>query len=176
MKFEVLMIVPPWNLFRTYSRSYFHLTDRIPGKMFRATAAFGFLEECLRTMSKPDHVVLVWVRDRYLEDCKYYFNSLGYRYDRLFIWTGPRKSKGSKRSCEYLLQFQKGAGIIARMPAPEPSSIVFSGSAGKRKGKPDQAYAIVETRYPACAKIQLFGNLRRPGCHHLSFTASSLSI
>lgn len=168
MNFQLLMIDPPWKFYRSYQRAYLHLSDRVPRKMMKATAAFGFLEDSLRSITAPNHVVQVWVKDRYLEDCKSYLDRLGYRYDRLYIWARSRKADGRKRSSVYLLQFHKGAGIPAAKHFPDPLSFIFNGNPKDTNTKPSRAYTIAETLFPGCSRIQLFGRLRRKGWHHLT--------
>jgi N6-adenosine-specific RNA methylase IME4 len=164
MKYELFMICPPWKQFRAYKRSNKILTDSIPPKMWRALRAFNFMECCLAELALQEHVVFVWVTEKFTEECREYMTRLGYQYDTFLLWKRPKWKRGSLSEVfEYLLVFQKDGYKVPVRNFPDPLSSPFTGKVKCRCQKPEDAYAQLEALYPTRAKMQIFGTCSRRG-------------
>jgi N6-adenosine-specific RNA methylase IME4 len=164
MKYELFMLCPPWKKYRLYKRSKLILTDSISSEMWRAIRAFDFLKSCLAELACNEHIVFVWVTDKFTEDCREYMGSLGYTFDRCLFWKRPKWKRGSMSEVfEYLMVFQKDGYKAPLRKYPDTLESPFSGKVRTRTEKPDDAYSLIEELYHARAKVQLFGSCRRPG-------------
>jgi N6-adenosine-specific RNA methylase IME4 len=170
MKCEVIMICPPWKQYRIYRRSHRILTDNIFPKMLKAMLAFQFLGECLEYLVSPDHVVFIWVTEKFTEECKDYMKRLGYQYHQYLIWHRPKWKRGaSKEVFEYLMVYYKGTLPLRQITFPDPLKSPFTARVKNRKRKPADAYNLIESLFPNRSKLQIFGYTRRPGwnvIHH----------
>jgi N6-adenosine-specific RNA methylase IME4 len=164
MNYELFMICPPWKQYRMYKRSNKILTDSIPPKMWRAIRAFNFIECCLTDLASKHHIVLVWVTEKFTEDCREYMNRLGYQYDTYLIWKRAKWKRGTtEEAFEYLFVFQKDGYWQPKKNFPEPLASLFTGKVKHRNQKPEDAYAMLEALYATRAKVQIFGNCMRRG-------------
>lgn len=128
MKYELFMICPPWKQYRDYKRSNKILTDSIPPKMWRALRAFNFIETCLAELAFQEHVIMVWVTDKFTEECREYMGRLGYQYDTCLIWKRAKWKRGSTNEVfEYLMVFSKGRLQGARNCFSRPITITVYG-------------------------------------------------
>jgi N6-adenosine-specific RNA methylase IME4 len=170
MKFKVFMIDPPWRQFHIYERSQLHLGDNIPPKMINAMRSFGFLEDCLKQLSSSDHIVFIWVTEKYTQRCREYIKHLGYQYHKYLIWVRPKWKRGTtKEVFEYLMIYYKGALLPQAGAFPDPLKSAFTGRVKNRQTKPPDAYAMIEGLYPNSSKIQIFGKAQRPGWHSFHY-------
>ncbi|WP_158642797.1 MT-A70 family methyltransferase [Mucilaginibacter ginsenosidivorax] len=164
MKHEVIMICPPWKQYRIYRRSHKILTGTISPKMVKAMVAFQFLGDCLEYLTSPDHIVFIWVTEKFADDCRDYMKHLGYQYHQYLAWQRPKWKRGtSKEVLEYLMVYYKGALFSSAMTFPDPLKSPFTGRVKNRKYKPADAYALIESIFPNRSKLQVFGSTRRPG-------------
>lgn len=164
MKYELYLICPPWKQYRAYKRSNKIMTDSIPPSMWRALRAFNFIETCLAELAFQEHVVMVWVTEKFTEECREYMGRLGYQYDTYLIWKRPKWKRGSTTEVfEYLMMFQKDGYKVPAIDFPDPLESPFSGKVKFKGQKPDDAYVLIEALYPTRAKVQIFGNCQRPG-------------
>jgi N6-adenosine-specific RNA methylase IME4 len=164
MKYELFMICPPWKQYRAYKKSNKILTDSIPPKIWRAIRAFNFIECCLTDVASKHHIVLVWVTEKFTEDCCEYMNRLDYQYDTYLIWKRAKwKRSNTGEVFEYLFVFQKDGYWPPKSAFPEPLASPFTGKVKHRNQKPEDAYAMIEELYPTRAKVQIFGNCMRRG-------------
>lgn len=164
MKHEVIMICPPWKQYRIYRRSHKILTDNISSKMMKAMLTFQFLGDCLEHLTSPDHIVFIWVTEKFTEECKDYMKCLGYQYHQYLLWHRPKWKRGaSKEVLEYLMIYYKGALFSPAITFPDPLKSPFIGRVKDRGHKPADAYEMVETLFPIRAKLQVFGSTRCPG-------------
>ncbi len=164
MKHEVFMICPPWKQYRIYKRSPMFLIDNIPPKLLKALVAFRFMENCLNQLSSPDHVVFIWVTEKYTEECKDYMKHLGYEYHKYLIWHRPKWKRGSsKKVLEYLMVYYKGKMHAPVLPFPDSLETPFTGRVKDRERKPADAYAMIEAMFPIRPKLQIYGFTHRTG-------------
>lgn len=155
------MINPKWSQYKDYKMAKMNLSESIPQEEIRAMRAFHFLEECLRDLSYPNHILFVWVTEYYVQDCCSYMNRLGYRYYARFIWTN--KPANVQPAREYLLMYYKGNFLPFTINFSGPLKLTFTGSVKTQKCKPAAAYSMIDAFYPYWSKLQLFGWTRRPG-------------
>jgi len=164
MKYELFLICPPWKQYRAYKRSNKILTDSIPPRMWRAIRAFNFLETCLSDLAFLEHVVLVWVTEKFTEECREYMSRLGYQYDTYLIWKRAKWKRGSTQEVfEYLFVFQKDGYKVPAIDFPDSLKSPFTCKVKFRWQKPEDAYVLIEALYPTRAKVQIFENCLRPG-------------
>ncbi|PAW95440.1 hypothetical protein CKK33_18815 [Mucilaginibacter sp. MD40] len=164
MKYELFMICPPWRQYRTYKRYQQVLTDSIPARMWRALRAFNFMESCLAELASKEHVIVVWVTDKFTEECREYLAGLGYQYDTFLLWKRAKWKRGDTKAVfEYLMVFQKDGYKVPATDFPAPLKAPFLGKVKFRGQKPDDAYAMIEALYPTRSKVQIFGTCHRPG-------------
>jgi N6-adenosine-specific RNA methylase IME4 len=164
MNYELFVLCPPWKQYRTYKRSKKILTDSIPPTMWRSIRTFNFIERCLADLSLQQHVVFVWVTEKFTEDCREYMSSLGYKYDRYLVWKRPKWKRGTNREVfEYLFVFQKNGYWPPQKDFPDPLASPFTGKVKHRSFKPDDAYAMIEALYPTRSRVQVFGICLRRG-------------
>ena len=164
MKYELIMVCPPWKQYRAYKRSNKIMIDSIPSTMWRAIRAFDFIESCLANLASQEHIVFVWVTEKFTEDCREYMGRLGYKYDRYLVWKRPKWKRGSNQEVfEYLFLFQKDGYWPPQGDFPEALASPFTGKVKHRSQKPDDAYALIEALFPTRAKVQVFGTCRRRG-------------
>jgi len=168
MRTEVFMVCPPWDHYRAYKRSAIWLMDNIPRKMMNAKEAFAFIADCLFKMSAPEHVVFIWVPNKFTEECRDYMKRLDYQYHQYYVWIRPKWKLGTtKQVAEYLMVFYKGKQP-PKIEFAETFAQPFTGKVKSRDQKPDDAYAMIEARFPYGDKLQVYGFTRRPGwdvCH-----------
>lgn len=164
MQYELFLICPPWKQYRAYRKSHKILTESIPPKMWRALRAFNFMETCLSELASKHHVVLVWVTEKFTEECREYMSRLGYRYDTYLIWKRAKWRRGSAGEVfEYLFVFQKDGYWPPQKDFPDALQSPFIGKVKSRQQKPEDAYRLIEELYPTRARVQLFGTCRRRG-------------
>jgi N6-adenosine-specific RNA methylase IME4 len=146
------------------------MVDNIPPRMRKAMLVFGFLEDCLNQLISSDHIVFIWVTEKFTEECKDYMKRLGYEYHQYLIWYRPKWNRGSsKKVFEYLMIYYKGKLPLRQITFPDPLKSPFTAGVKNRKRKPADAYALIESLFPNRSKLQIWGYTRRPSwnvIHH----------
>jgi N6-adenosine-specific RNA methylase IME4 len=155
------MINPQWSLYKDYKMAKMNLSESIPPEEIRAMRSFHFLEDCLRDLSFPNHILFVWVTEYYMQDCCGYMNRLGYRYYARFIWA--KKAANAQPAREYLKMYYKGIFLPFTINFSGPFKLMFTGSVKTQESKPAAAYKMIDDFYPYWSKLQIFGWTRRPG-------------
>ena len=164
MQYKVIMISPDWQLYHIYKLSKLNLSESIPSEEIRAMTSFHFLEDCLRELSFPNHVLFVWIMEEDLDNCNDYMNRLGYRYYAQFTWAKfSGNADQTAFGSEYLLMYYKGTFLPFTISAKTPLKLVFTGKVNTRKNKPADAYNLIDGLYPCWSKLQIFGWTKRPG-------------
>jgi N6-adenosine-specific RNA methylase IME4 len=164
MKFDIVMICPPWKRWNTYRRRPIVLGDQIPPKIGRALEAFEFLEHSLGEFTSPDHMIFVWVTKKHSMDFREYLTRLGYQIRGSIMWVRPKwKSGGAQKTTEFLLIGSKGRIPVLSDEYMNIAESAFAGTVTNKLQKPKDAYELLENEFPRQRKLQLYGWTCRPG-------------
>lgn len=164
MKFNVIMLCPPWkrfNLFRTRGPC---LPDNLPPRLQRSIEAFEFIQQILRDFTNEVHMVFVWAPGKYALDCREYMARMGYTIRGSFVWVRPKWKKGSgKKTMEFLLACHQGQMPQVSDHYLQMTDSHFPGTVKNRSAKPESAYEFLEKEFPCAMKLQIYGYTKRPG-------------
>ncbi len=164
MKFDMVMVCPPWKRFGAYRRRPIILGDEIPPKTQRALEAFEFIEHTLRDFTSSDHMVYMWVNQKNVIDCRAYMSRLGYEMRGSIMWVRPKWKPGSyEKTVEFLLVGSKGKIPAFSNEYMNMIESAFTGMVTNRLAKPKDAYELLEMEFPGSRRLQLYGWTRRPG-------------
>jgi N6-adenosine-specific RNA methylase IME4 len=153
MKFNLIMVCPPWKRFNRFRTRGPCLPDNLPPKLQRSIEAFEFIQQILRDFTTDEHLVFIWVPGKYAMDYREYMARLGYTTRGSFIWVRPKWKSGSdEKTMEFLMVCHKG-----KMPQVSDHYVK------NRSAKPESAYKFLEEEFPWARKLQVYGNTKRPG-------------
>ena len=164
MKFDVIMVCPPWKLFNRYRTRGPCLPDNLPPKLQRSIDAFEFIRQILWNFAADKHTVFVWVPTKYAMDCRQYMARLGYTVGGVFTWLRPKWKRGSnKKALEFLMVCHKGEVSQVSVHFLKMEDSDLPGTVRKQTAKPESAYEFLEKEFPWASKLQVYGRNRRPG-------------
>ncbi|MES2060432.1 MAG: MT-A70 family methyltransferase [Bacteroidota bacterium] len=164
MKFDLIMICPPWKLYNRYRTRGPCLPDNLPPQLQRSINAFEFIRQALWNFTADRHTVVVWVPSKQAVDCRKYMARLGYTVGGTFTWLRPRWQRGSdKKTMEYLMVCHKGDVCQVSLHFLNMEIPNFPGTVKKRSAKPASVYEFLEKEFPLASKLQVYGWTKRPG-------------
>ena len=163
MKFDIIMVCPPWKRYGVYRRRLI-LGDEIPPKIRRSLEAFEFIDHALRNFTSPDHMVFVWAKMKNATDYRAHMSMLGYQVRGSMSWVRPKwKTGSSEKTVELLMIFSKGKIPLLTDDYMNMTESSFTETVTDRIAKPQEAYKLLEKEFPDLRKLQVYGWTKRPG-------------
>jgi len=165
MAYEVLMIDPPWQQSKAGKRKVRpHQGKTFNYRTMDTAAIFDLLDREILPLAAKDHVVFIWAIDKYLAECEAAMQGRGYRRHCRLIWdkgNGIAPAFTVRFSHEYLLWYYR-----IRLPpvAKEARGLyrtVLQENARQHSSKPEAAYQMIESFYPAQNKLDVFSRQHR---------------
>ena len=164
MKFNLIMICPPWKRFNRFRTRGACLPDNLPPKLQRSIEAFEFIQQILSDFTTDNHMVFIWVPGKYAMDCRKYMARLGYTTRGSFLWVRPKWKRGSdKKTMEFLMVCHKGEMFHVSDHYLKMTDSHFPGTVKTRLEKPESAYEFLEEEFPRASKLQVYGHTNRSG-------------
>jgi N6-adenosine-specific RNA methylase IME4 len=164
MKFNLIMVCPPWKHYNRYKTRGPILSDYLPPKLDRAMQAFEFIRDILRDFTTDEHIAAVWVPVNHAIACREYMIGLGYTAGGSFTWLRPNLKKFSERNrMEFLIIFYKGKMSQIADRYLQKADAHFTGMVKRRSAKPDNAYRFLEEEFFLANKLLVYGWTTRPG-------------
>jgi N6-adenosine-specific RNA methylase IME4 len=163
MKFDIIMVCPPWKRYSVYSNRLI-LGDLIPPEIRRELEAFEFIDQALIDFASPDHMVFVWVKMKNATTYRTHMSRLGYRVRGSMTWIRPKWKIGStEKTVEFLMIFSKGKIPVLSDEYLNMTESAFTETVSDKLEKPKEAYQLLEKEFPDLRKLQLYGWTDRPG-------------
>ena len=163
MKFDIIMVCPPWKRYGVF-RNRLIFGDIIPPKIRRELDAFEFIDHSLQNFTSPDHLVFVWAKKKNVNGYRSHMFQLGYRARGSMTWVRPKWKIGNNgKTVEFLMIFSKGNMPILTDEYMNMSEAVFTETIAERTAKPQEAYKLLEKEFPTLRKLQVYGWTDRPG-------------
>lgn len=164
MKFNLIMVCPPWKRFNRFRTRGPCLPDNLPPKLKRSIETFDFIQQILRDFTTAEHLVFIWVPGKYAMDCREYMTRLGYTTRGSFIWVRPKWKSGSdEKTMEFLMVCHKGKMPQVSDHYLKMTDSHFVGTVKNRSAKPESAYGFLDEEFPQAKKLQIYGCNKRPG-------------
>lgn len=163
MKFDIVMVCPPWKRYGVF-RKRLIFGDLIPPKIRRELEAFEFIDHSLKNFTSPDHLVFVWAKKKNVNSYRSHMFLLGYRAHGSMTWVRPKWKIGSnKKTVEFLMIFSKGNMPLLPDEYVNIAESAFAKTVSDRLAKPLEAYKLLENEFPKLQKLQIYGWTKRPG-------------
>ncbi|MCJ8139585.1 MT-A70 family methyltransferase [Falsirhodobacter halotolerans] len=157
--FDIVLADPPWRFAsnsvakpgRNALRHYDCMTVRDIGLM------------PVRDIVAKDALLLMWVTVPFARQAFDVVDAWGFTYKSQIVWTKSRIGTGywARNRHEMLYVCRRGAFPCLR-PALFPDSII-PGAQREHSRKPDWIHQIIDARFPAARRIELFSRQQRPG-------------
>ncbi len=169
-KYGIIYTDPPWKQGRGGKKAT-RPNSTGGGVPYETLDIPGILEihrHVLTDLAADNHNVFMWTIDKYLPDAERIMEMLGYKLHARLVWdkgNGPAPAYTLRFSHEYLLWFFKKGKII--LPEKDQrgkySTILREPSPRRHSQKPECAYTMIESLFPAEKKLELFARKERQG-------------
>lgn len=179
MKYDVLMIDPPWPKGKGGKRSVRPKQGRtFAYDTMPVDDIMSLFDKTFLPMAADTHAVFVWTIDSFLSATEALMQSRDYRRHAVFVWdkgNGVAPAFTVRYSHEYLIWYYKPKLMPVHGDARGKFTTVIREKSREHSRKPDAAYQLIESLYPWQAKIDVFSRETRPGwdqwgnqCNHFA--------
>lgn len=168
MKYDILMIDPPWPKKKGGIRNVRKNQTRLLGyETMSVRDIFLLLQDTIFEIHAADaHTVFIWSVDEFLHDCELAMEFMGYKRHARLIWdkgNGIAPCFSVRYSHEYLTWFYKPKFQPVDKSVRGKYTTVFKEPAREHSRKPDQAYNMITFMFPTAKKIDIFSREKREG-------------
>lgn len=167
MKYDVIMIDPPWPKKKGGIRSACpNQTRELDYRTLSLADNFSLIERDILLQAAEQHTLFLWTVDEFLRDAEMWAESLGYRRHARIVWdkqNGVAPAFSIRFSHEYLLWYYKPKFTPVATESRGKLRDVLTEPAREHSRKPDEAYRFIETLYPNAAKLDAFSREKRDG-------------
>jgi len=165
--YAVFMIDPPWPKKKGGLRSVRPKQSRsLDYPTMGVEDIFALLDRDVFAYAATLHTVFIWTVDQFLRSCEQEMESRDYRRHARLIWdktNGVAPAFSVRYSHEYLLWYYKPKFTPVDKAVRGVYRTVFTEVSREHSRKPDTAYHMVETMFPASAKLDVFSREKRDG-------------
>lgn len=175
--YEQVVIDPPWPQRKGGRRAVRpHQGRALDYRTLPLSELFGMIERNILPLARPTATIWLWTIDKFLLDAETWLRGLGYRLHARLIWdkgNGVAPAFTVRYSHEYLLWVYRPPMQPVAATARGRYLTVFHAKPREHSRKPDEAYALIDTLYPAGRRLDVFSREARPGweqwgdqCHY----------
>lgn len=165
--FDVFNIDPPWPKRKGGKRASRPNQGReLAYPTMPVPDIYSLLDREIFSQATPQHTVFLWSIDQFLHESEREMTHRGYRLHARLVWdkcNGVAPCFTIRYAHEYLLWFYKPKLTPVAGPARGKFTTVIRSPAREHSRKPDEAYSLIDSLFPAAAKLDVFSREPRAG-------------
>jgi len=166
-KYDIILADPPWKQKRGGKKSVREKSSGLD--LIYPTMSLGAITSYLYNASllgEENHILFLWVIDKYLEETHQILRILDYKIHARMIWnkvTGIPAAFTIRYGHEYLFYCYQGKMLPVAKAERGKIHSVFTEQTTKHSKKPEISFEIIERLFPNAKKLELFARKQRQG-------------